>query len=105
MESMEVPEGLADPQSVLDWLAAQGSMQPQTSITESLWERVTERYGAQAHETYGPIDRDRPPAGVKDWNQALQQVRTQITDADLPPHGPQRAGEREREDLADRRPS
>jgi len=32
---MEVPEGLADPQSVLDWLAAQGSMQPQTSITES----------------------------------------------------------------------
>jgi len=35
MESMEVPEGLADPQSVLDWLAAQGSMQPQTSITES----------------------------------------------------------------------
>jgi len=72
---------------------------------ETMWERVTERYGAQAHETYGPIDRDRPPAGVKDWNQALQQVRTQITDADLPPHDPQRAGEREWEDLADRRPS
>ena len=35
MESMEVPEGLAALQSVLDWLAAHGSIQPQTSITES----------------------------------------------------------------------
>lgn len=50
---------------------------------ETLWERVTERYGAQAHETYGPIDRDRPPAGVKDWNQALQQAH-QREDARTP---------------------
>jgi hypothetical protein len=72
---------------------------------EAMWERVTERYGAQAHETYGPIDRDRPPAGVKDWNQALQQERTQRPDADPPGHSGPRADEREREDLADRRPS
>jgi len=39
---------------------------------DTMWERVRERYGAQAHETYGPIDRDRPPTGVKDWNVALQ---------------------------------
>jgi len=50
---------------------------------ETLWERVTERYGAQAHETYGPIDRDRPPVGVKDWNQALQQAH-QREDARTP---------------------
>ncbi len=52
---------------------------------EAMWERVKERYGARAHETYGPIDRDRPPVGVKDWNQALQQERTQRADADPPP--------------------
>jgi len=68
---------------------------------ETMWERVKERYGAQAHETYGPIDRDRPPVGVKDWNQALQLERTQITESDPPSHGRQH----EREDLADRRPS
>jgi len=71
---------------------------------ETMWERVTERYGAQAHETYGPVDRDRPPVGVKDWNQALQQEQTQRAESDPSPHGRQRAGERERADLADRRP-
>ena len=50
---------------------------------DTMWERVTERYGAQAHETYGPIDRDRPPVGVKDWNQALQQAH-QREDARTP---------------------
>ena len=81
---------------------------------DTMWERVKERYGGQAHETYGPIDRDRPPAGVKDWNEALQQEREQGQEhaqgdgAGHNPHAPrsgQRPGEREREDLADRRPS
>jgi hypothetical protein len=79
---------------------------------DTMWERVRERYGGQAHETYGPIDRDRPPAGVKDWNEALQQGQghAQSDGAGQHPHAPrsgQRPGEREREreDLADRRPS
>jgi len=79
---------------------------------DTMWERVKERYGGQAHETYGPIDRDRPPAGVKDWNEALQQGQghAQSDGAGQHPHAPrsgQRPGEREREreDLADRRPS
>ncbi len=50
---------------------------------DTMWERVRERYGGQAHETYGPIDRDRPPVGVKDWNQALQQAH-QREDARTP---------------------
>jgi len=79
---------------------------------DTMWERVKERYGGQAHETYGPIDRDRPPAGVKDWNEALQQEQeqgyAQGDGAGQHPHAPrsgQRPGEREREDLVDRRPS
>ncbi len=73
---------------------------------ETLWERVTERYGAQAHETYGPIDRDRPPAGAKDWNVALQQAY-QREDARTPSaeldhtHAPKEA--RARDDRADER--
>ena len=42
---------------------------------ETMWARVKEQYGVQAHEIYGPIDRDRPPVGVKDWNQVLQRER------------------------------
>jgi hypothetical protein len=77
---------------------------------DTMWERVRERYGAQAHETYGPIDRDRPPVGVKDWNEALQQQQEQAQGdgAGQHPHAArsgQRPGERAREDLADRRPS
>ena len=67
---------------------------------DTLWERVKERYGAQAHETYGPIDRDQPPAGVKDWNQALQQERTPERDA---ARTPTQERERERDDRADQR--
>jgi hypothetical protein len=72
---------------------------------DTLWERVMERYGARAHETYGPIDRDRPPAGVKDWNQALQQEQARGAEVEQQPRGRQRASDRERGDLADRRPS
>ncbi len=67
---------------------------------DTLWERVKERYGTQAHETYGPIDRDQPPAGVKDWNQALQQERTPERGA---AHTPTQERERERDDRADQR--
>jgi len=72
---------------------------------DTLWEHVMERYGARAHETYGPIDRDRPPAGVKDWNQALQQEQARGAEVEQQPWGRQRASDRERGDLADRRPS
>jgi len=71
---------------------------------EIMWERVTERYGAQAHETYGPIDRDRPPVGVKDWNLALQQVHQQDDTRTLAggvDHSP--TPMRERDDRADQR--
>jgi len=67
---------------------------------DTLWQHVKERYGAQAHETYGPIDRDQPPAGVKDWNQALQQERTPERGA---AHTPNQERERERDDRADQR--
>jgi len=67
---------------------------------DTLWERVKERYGARAHETYGPIDRDQPPAGVKDWNQELQQERTPEQGA---AHTPTQDRERERDDRADQR--
>jgi len=68
---------------------------------DTLWERVKEQYGARAHETYGPIDRDQPPAGVKDWNQALQQERTPERGAAHTP--PPQERERERDDRADQR--
>jgi len=71
---------------------------------ETMWERVKERYGAQAHETYGPIDRDRPPVGVKDWNLALQQVHQQDDTRTLAggvDHSP--TPMRERDDRADQR--
>jgi len=75
---------------------------------DTMWERVRERYGAQAHETYGPIDRDRPPTGAKDWNVALQQAH-QREDARTPSaeldhthaHAPKEA--RARDDRADER--
>ncbi len=67
---------------------------------DTLWQHVKERYGAQAHETYGPIDRDQPPVGVKDWNQALQQERTPERGA---AHTPTQERERERNDRADQR--
>jgi len=63
---------------------------------DTLWERVKERYGTQAHETYGPIDRDQPPAGVKDWNQSLTPERGAA-------HTPTQERERERDDRADQR--
>jgi len=37
---------------------------------EKLWAKVREVY-----PDAGTIERDRPPAAVKDWNQALQQQR------------------------------
>ncbi len=72
---------------------------------DTLWERVKEQYGAQAHETYGPIDRDRPRVGVKDWNQALQQEYARGDVGEQPAHTKRQAPSRDREDLADRRPS
>ena len=73
---------------------------------DTMWERVMERYGARAHETYSPIDRDRPPAGVKDWNQALQQAH-QREDAWTPSaeldHAPTPKEARARDDRADER--
>ncbi len=71
---------------------------------ETMWARVQEHYGAQAHETYGPIARDQPPVGAKDWNVALQQAHQQDdtrTLAGEPDHSP--TPMRERDDRADQR--
>jgi len=56
---------------------------------EKLWAKVREAY-----PDAGTITRDRPPAAVKDWNQALQQQRGQE-------QAPERT--RERESRADER--
>jgi len=73
---------------------------------ETLWARVMDYYPADAGERLGRIVRDRPPAGVKDWNQALQQARDDVETARAQGHQDhvQPRG-RDREDPADRRPS
>jgi hypothetical protein len=73
---------------------------------EKMWARVQEHYGTRAHETYGPIARDRPPTGAKDWNVALQQAH-QREDARTPSaeldHAPTPKEARVRDDRADER--
>jgi len=73
---------------------------------EKMWARVQEHYGTRAHETYGPIARDRPPTGAKDWNVALQQAH-QREDAWTPSaeldHAPTPKEARARDDRADER--
>ncbi len=70
---------------------------------DTLWARVMERYPDDAGERIGRIVRDRPPVGVKDWADAL--AREQARDNATPLRPPGHGKEREREDLADRRPS
>jgi len=75
---------------------------------EKMWARVQEHYGTRAHETYGPIARDRPPTGAKDWNVALQQAH-QREDARTPSaeldhtHAPTPKEARARDDRAGER--
>jgi len=68
---------------------------------DTLWAQVNAHYPDRAHETYGPIARDRPPVGAKDWNQALHQQ--QISRPPRAQEHPGQSHEHEKDDRADQR--